>query len=523
MATDSDGHLASLSGGANGLLKFIDVSYNGIDYACYPNAAKSGTWRFFYSYLTSGGAPTVTLRDFSNSGFLLGALTIVSSTVVGPRTEVWATATIDTGDLTPNHPAGRYYSAAVGLQVAGNAIGPDLQILDPQVPSDWTSRFHPSLFGWLEGNGFKSLRFMNSASTIDSHVVEFDDFPVPATVGTLAYRSFPGANVVSFDPLVFDGSDDAGTLALSWFWDFTSDFPFESGWAYVKVTLDADIPVADGHLIQFFGADTLRTHGSMTAAARSTRGDRTSHSASTLTPSCAGCSRRGRTRPPATRTRSRLRRTRRHRLQAFLPIGQGIPPLDQCRFANELGIDPWICIPHLASDDCATQLGTLWGTNLDADRTLRVEYSNEPWNTLFSQYGYFKFLAFRGNWLLTNGSGGFSHVGEPSRAGYVHRYIPLIDAFRAAFRAARIAAGNDPDSLIRVLGSQRAGPNNTEWALQQFNVEHIGASWGNTDRFDEMCIDDYQDNDEGYFRRGGRGRRLREPPSRPSMWIHSST
>ena len=53
--------------------------------------------------------------------------------------------------------------------------------------------------------------------------------------------------------------------------------------------------------------------------------------------------------------------------------------------ANLLQIDPWICIPHRASDDYIRQLSALVREKLDPARRVYVEYSNELWNWQFDQ------------------------------------------------------------------------------------------------------------------------------------------
>lgn len=53
--------------------------------------------------------------------------------------------------------------------------------------------------------------------------------------------------------------------------------------------------------------------------------------------------------------------------------------------ANELGKDIWINIPFGADDDFVRQLATLLNTNLAPGRAVYVEYSNELWNSVFSQ------------------------------------------------------------------------------------------------------------------------------------------
>ncbi len=56
------------------------------------------------------------------------------------------------------------------------------------------------------------------------------------------------------------------------------------------------------------------------------------------------------------------------------------------QLANQLHKDIWINIPVRATDDYVTQLATLLKNTLDPDRVVYVEYSNEVWNGIFSQY-----------------------------------------------------------------------------------------------------------------------------------------
>jgi hypothetical protein len=56
--------------------------------------------------------------------------------------------------------------------------------------------------------------------------------------------------------------------------------------------------------------------------------------------------------------------------------------------ANELGADPWLCIPHRADDDYVRQLARLVGARLAPGLRVWVEYSNEVWNGQFDQAEY---------------------------------------------------------------------------------------------------------------------------------------
>lgn len=52
---------------------------------------------------------------------------------------------------------------------------------------------------------------------------------------------------------------------------------------------------------------------------------------------------------------------------------------------NQSGKDPWICIPHLATDDYIKKLAMLLRDNLDPELKIYLEYSNELWNAQFQQ------------------------------------------------------------------------------------------------------------------------------------------
>jgi len=55
------------------------------------------------------------------------------------------------------------------------------------------------------------------------------------------------------------------------------------------------------------------------------------------------------------------------------------------QLSNETDRDPWICIPHKASDDYVRELAQLLKESLEPERKVYVEYSNEIWNGAFRQ------------------------------------------------------------------------------------------------------------------------------------------
>jgi hypothetical protein len=60
--------------------------------------------------------------------------------------------------------------------------------------------------------------------------------------------------------------------------------------------------------------------------------------------------------------------------------------------ANELGADPWFCMPHRADDDYIRRHAELVRDRLNPDAKVYIEYSNEVWNTQFGQHDYIRKL-----------------------------------------------------------------------------------------------------------------------------------
>lgn len=59
--------------------------------------------------------------------------------------------------------------------------------------------------------------------------------------------------------------------------------------------------------------------------------------------------------------------------------------IDLCNTKNS---DIWVNIPHKASNDYIDSLATLLLNNLNSGLKVYIEYSNEVWNSIFSQYKY---------------------------------------------------------------------------------------------------------------------------------------
>lgn len=119
---------------------------------------------------------------------------------------------------------------------------------------------------------------------------------------------------------------------------------------------------------------------------------------------------------------------------------QGVPIEWLCDLANRLEADAWFCIPHLADDAYVREFATLVRARLNPGRRVYLEYSNEVWNSGFSQQAY---AAERGQSL------GFAE--KPWEAAWrftAHRSVEIFKIWE------EVLGGRD--RLVRVLPSQAA-------------------------------------------------------------------
>ncbi|NJM89476.1 MAG: cellulose-binding protein [Hydrococcus sp. RU_2_2] len=64
----------------------------------------------------------------------------------------------------------------------------------------------------------------------------------------------------------------------------------------------------------------------------------------------------------------------------------GVPVEILVELANRTNIDPWFCMPHLATDEYIAKFAEYVKDHLNAERKIYVEYSNEVWNSKFEQH-----------------------------------------------------------------------------------------------------------------------------------------
>jgi hypothetical protein len=121
-------------------------------------------------------------------------------------------------------------------------------------------------------------------------------------------------------------------------------------------------------------------------------------------------------------------------------VDDGVPVEVIVELCNQLNINPWFCMPHQATDDYVTQFATYVKDNLNSNLSVRVEYSNECWNSIFDQYAYC---------VTQAGVRGIPGSGDPQKARrfYSVRAVEIFALWYTAWAGAT-------SRVIRVLGVQ---------------------------------------------------------------------
>ena len=149
-------------------------------------------------------------------------------------------------------------------------------------------------------------------------------------------------------------------------------------------------------------------------------------------------------------------------------VDAGVAVEHAIELANTLHADPWLCVPHLASDDYITQFATVVRDNLDPDLRCHIEYSNEVWNWGFGQADY----AYAQGQLLWPEESAYIQIAR----FYSQRSVEVFSIFEQVF--------GGTERLVRVLGGQRGAVTSTgiicSWqdAYQHADAFAIAAYFG---------------------------------------------
>jgi len=132
-----------------------------------------------------------------------------------------------------------------------------------------------------------------------------------------------------------------------------------------------------------------------------------------------------------------------------MPNGVAVEYMIQ--LANTTKKDMWINIPHMANDEYVLQLATMLRQKLDPSLKVYVEYSNEVWNSMFSQAGYATQMG-TSQQLSTN----------PFQANlrfYSQRSVQIFNIFRTVY------GSEMPNRVVRVLATQMI-----PWAVNEIST-----------------------------------------------------
>lgn len=113
---------------------------------------------------------------------------------------------------------------------------------------------------------------------------------------------------------------------------------------------------------------------------------------------------------------------------------KGIPYEMMVKLINDYDLDGWVCVPHRASPDYIAGLAAYLRDNVEPERHLYVEYSNETWNWIFGQ----------AQWLNKYGC---EQTGTSWPEGIVPYVQRCMDGFTTAF-------AGQLDRITRVVGTQ---------------------------------------------------------------------
>ncbi|MCY7393177.1 MAG: hypothetical protein LH647_17290, partial [Leptolyngbyaceae cyanobacterium CAN_BIN12] len=129
--------------------------------------------------------------------------------------------------------------------------------------------------------------------------------------------------------------------------------------------------------------------------------------------------------------------------------GNGVALEHLIQLANTLKIDPWFTLPAQASDDYMRQFAVMVRDRLDPSLKVHVEYSNEVWNSQFSQAKFAGEKGLERRLDDTSWGAGLRYYSE--------RSVEMFKIWEDVFGA------NRKPRLVRVLAGQAANP----WTAEQ--------------------------------------------------------
>jgi hypothetical protein len=133
---------------------------------------------------------------------------------------------------------------------------------------------------------------------------------------------------------------------------------------------------------------------------------------------------------------------------------RGAPLEIMVALANKLNADPWFNLPHRADNNYMRQYALYVKNNLKPGLKAYIEYTNEAWNTIFTQAHYVKDMGERMNLDEDRDKGGYKY--------FSLRSVQMFDIFEQTFGGTQ--------RLVRVMGSWTGWTRMSEMLLSYRNA-----------------------------------------------------
>jgi hypothetical protein len=136
--------------------------------------------------------------------------------------------------------------------------------------------------------------------------------------------------------------------------------------------------------------------------------------------------------------------------------GTGIPLEVMIDLSNTLGVAPWFCIPHQASDAYVQAMAELIAQQLSADLPVAIEFSNEVWNGIMPQAAYAANQGKAFGQIAANQATWGNTPFQWQMAWYARRATQCFKLIEKIIPSNRLG---------RILGSQCGNPWVSQWIL----------------------------------------------------------
>ncbi len=163
----------------------------------------------------------------------------------------------------------------------------------------------------------------------------------------------------------------------------------------------------------------------------------------------------------------------------FWSTDRGVPLEAMIELCNLMNLDPWLNIPHRASDTYVREFATLLKSRLNPSLEASIEYSNETWNGIFSQA---EFVENKGLALGLDSPRNNRFISGLNF--YSQRSQRIFDIFNNVYGTERAAR------IRRVMASQSANTFTTETILSFTNAAKKTDAFAIAPYFGETVIDE---------------------------------